>query len=272
MKAIVMAGGIGSRLFPMTKDCPKPLLPVVNKPVLAHILDLLKYHHITDVIITVQYLADHIRAYFGNGRHLGMKLRYVVEETPLGTAGGVKNAEPYLDDEPFLVISGDIITDLDLSRLLQFHHRKQALATLALKGVADPRQYGLVVADDSGRIHQYLEKPNGAKGKTHSINTGVYILEPDILALMKPNTAYDFSRDIFPYLLRRNAPFFGHLSGAYWCDMGTIPGYRQVIADVLRGKVSAINLGPENNDGIWLGHNVHLASDVALHRPIYVAH
>lgn len=240
MKAIVMAGGLGARLHPLTLESPKPMLPLVDKPILAHILDLLKYHHFSDVVITVQYKADQIQDYFGDSRNLGMTLRYAIEETPLGTAGSVKNAQPYLDNETFLVISGDIVTDIDLSGAMRFHRQKQALATLILKRVANPLQYGVVGTDPTGRIRQYLEKPGPQSVISHVINTGIYVLEPEMLDYMEPDQAYDFSYDIFPLMLSQNAPLFGYQTDSYWRDIGTLQSYKQATTDVLAGKVSHI--------------------------------
>jgi mannose-1-phosphate guanylyltransferase/phosphomannomutase len=174
VKAVVMAGGEGSRLRPLTVGRPKPMVPIVNKPVLGHILDLLKYHGIVDVVITLQYLPAAIQDYFGNGSNIGMNLRYVVEESPLGTAGGVKNAARHLDDT-FLVISGDALTDFDLRAMLDFHDQAQALATLALYSVKDPQQYGVLVTDERGQIVQFLEKPDWSNVISDTVNTGIYV-------------------------------------------------------------------------------------------------
>lgn len=248
MKAVVMAGGFGSRLYPLTADCPKAMISFINKPVLAHILDLLMRHHFSEVVITVQYLAHQIQEYFGDGRHLGMTIHYALEDAPLGTAGSVKNAQPYLADEPFLVISGDIVTDIDLSRLWQFHRRNDALATLALKQVADSREYGVVVTDSSGRIKQYLEKPGGEQMISNTVNIGVYILDPEVLGWMEPGLAYDFSYDIFPLMLAQNRSIFGYRVDDYWRDMGTPSSYMQATTDVLTGRVRHIDLGPIVNN------------------------
>lgn len=237
MKAIVMAGGFGNRLHPLTRNCPKPMLPLINQPVLGHILDLLKQHHFSEVIITTYYLPEQIQDYFGDGRDRGMALQYSVEEFPLGTAGSVKNAQPYLDDESFLVISGDIVTDIDLSQVVQFHRKKDALATLALTHVAEPSEYGVVVTDHVGHIRQYLEKPSHRQVNSNCVNTGIYVLEPELLDDIKPNTVCDFSNDIFPQMVKRNEALFGYLAGGYWRDMGTMQSYRQCLVDMRAGKV-----------------------------------
>jgi mannose-1-phosphate guanylyltransferase/phosphomannomutase len=269
MKAVVMAGGSGSRLRPLTVGRPKPMVPLVNKPVLAHILDLLKYHDFSEVIITVQYLADHIEDYFGDGSSLGLNIHYSVEEIPLGTAGGVKNAQQYLD-ETFLVISGDALTDVDLSDVLRFHCEKGALATLTLKSVLDPLEYGIVTIDDQGNITQFLEKPGWGQVISDTVNTGMYILEPEVLDLMEPNKAYDFSQDIFPILLSDGKPLYGYVADGYWCDIGNIHAYMKATADVLEGRVRRIDLGNHIGGGVWTGHGVEIAPDAALYGPIYL--
>jgi dTDP-glucose pyrophosphorylase len=240
MKAVIMAGGLGSRLQPLTNGCPKPMVSFVNRPVLDHILALLKHHYFSEVVITVQYEAQQIRNYLGDGKHLGMTIHYAVEETSLGTAGSIKNAQPYLDNETLLVISGDAITNIDLSGVLQFHRERPALATLALKQVADPHQYGIVVTDDNGRVRHYVEKPAPEQVISNTVNTGIYVLEPEVLALMEHGRAYDFSADIFPLLLKQNT-LFGYLTDGYWRDIGTIQSYLTALADALTGQMSLIS-------------------------------
>jgi mannose-1-phosphate guanylyltransferase / phosphomannomutase len=246
-----MAGGFGNRLHPFTRNRPKPMLPLINQPVLAHILDLLKRHHFSEVIIATHYLPEQIQDYFGDGRHRGMTLHYSVEELPLGTAGSVKNAQAYLDDEPFLVISGDIVTDINLSQVVQFHREKDALATLALTHVADPTQYGVVITDHAGHIRRYLEKPGHQQVISNFVNTGIYVLEPELLDDMQPNTACDFSYDIFPQMLNRNQALFGYLAEGYWRDMGTMQSYQQSLVDVRAGKVNLIR---DTTNG-WMAAN-----------------
>ncbi len=272
MKAVVMAGGFGSRLYPLTVGCPKPMVPLVNKPVLAHILGLLKRHGFTDIVMTVRYLAHQIQDYFGDGRHLGLNINYAVEDTPLGTAGGVKNAQPYLDDEPILVISGDALTDIDLSDLVKFHSQKKSLATMALAQVDNPREYGVVVTDADDRIEQYLEKPKSGQLLSKNVNTGIYVLEPEILNGLEPQTPYDFSYDVFPHLLNDKAPFFGHVFDGYWRDIGTLESYVQANFDMLTGAVRQPDLGRYMGQGIWVGEEVDIAPDVIIRGPAYLGH
>jgi len=268
-KAVVMAGGSGSRLRPLTVGRPKPMIPIINKPVLAHILGLLKQHDFSEVVITVQYLADYIEDYFGDGSSLGLNIHYSVEEIPLGTAGGVKNAQHYLDDT-FLIISGDAVTDISLSDVLQFHREKGALATLTLKAVPDPLEYGIVITDEEGRITQFLEKPGRSQVISDTVNTGIYVLEPEVLDLLESNTAYDFSSDVFPNLMSKGTPLFGFVTDGYWCDIGNIQAYMKATADVLESKVQHIDLGQHIGGGVWTGEGVEIAPDAALYGPMYL--
>ena len=251
MKAVIMAGGRGSRLRPLTNNCPKPMIPFANKPVLEHILKLLKRCGVTEVVITVHYLADQIQDYFSDGRRLDMQIQYAVEAIPLGTAGGVKNAASFLTDEPFLVISGDVITDVDLLTAWQAHCRNQAMATLVLKQVPNPEQYGIVAIDELGRIIHYLEKPTQLHPPSCLVNTGIYILDPQILALIPPNRPADFSYDIFPCLLREDVAMFGHQTEGYWSDIGTIESYLQTLSDALQGQVKHLDIKSQVNGHSW---------------------
>ncbi|NPA90914.1 MAG: NTP transferase domain-containing protein [Chloroflexi bacterium] len=270
MNAVILAGGEGTRLRPLTVGRPKPLIPVVNKPILAHILDLLKRHGMRDIVIAAAYMANVIQDYFGNGHPLNLDIRYAVEERPLGTAGAVKNAAPYLHDT-FLVISGDILTDFDLSRLIAFHRARHALATIALYRVANPREFGVVVTDDDGRVTQFLEKPSWGEVFSDTINAGIYVFQREILDLIPPDTFVDWSQDVFPRLLRE-APdrLFALPLEGYWKDIGTIPQYIQATHDVLQQKVQLEPLGQEWAPGIWVQEEPDLGQDVTLTPPLYL--
>src|ERR1700704_1285612 len=226
-----MAGGEGTRLRPMTANQPKPLLPVVNRPIMEHVLRLLKRHGFTETVVTVQFLAALVSDDFG------MSLQYATEETPLGTAGSVKNAEDELRDDTFLVISGDALTDMDLSEMVRFHRENGALVTVGLTRVPDPLEFGIVIADEDGRIQRFLEKPTWGQGFSDTVNTGVYIMEPEVLAEVSPKESVDWSHDVFPKLLQRGAPIFGYVSDRYWEDVGTLESYLKAQADVLNRKV-----------------------------------
>jgi UTP-glucose-1-phosphate uridylyltransferase len=205
MKAVIMAGGAGSRLRPLTSNQPKPMVPVANRPLMEHIVRLLKRHGFTDIVVTVQFLASLVRNYFGTGEDLGVAMSYATEEFPLGTAGSVKNAASALD-ETFLVISGDALTDIDLGKAVAFHHEKGAMATIVLSRQPNPLEYGIVVTDDSGRIERFLEKPGWGQVFTDAVNTGIYVLDPGIFDHIPDGEPSDFSQDIFPKLLEAGEP------------------------------------------------------------------
>ncbi len=253
MKAVVMAGGEGSRLRPLTSRRPKPLAPVANKPVMEHIVDLLRRHGITDVVATLHYLADEIESYFGDGSAFGVSMSYVVEDTPLGTAGAVKLAADRLGDDTFVVISGDALTDLDLTALLADHARSGAAATITLQRVTNPLEFGVVITDENRHITRFLEKPSWGEIFSDTINTGIYVLEPSVLAYMERGRSYDFSRDIFPRLLHERRLISGYIASEYWTDIGNLQQYLQANYDALAGKVRIEIPGEQLAPGIWMG-------------------
>lgn len=269
MKAVVMAGGSGTRLRPLTLNRPKPMVPIVNKPVIAHILDLLKRHGIHDVVITLQYMADYVQSFFGDGQGLGMNIRYSVEESPLGTAGSVKQAREYLDGT-FLVISGDALTDIDLSAVIAFHEARRAAATLTLYRVPNPLEYGVIIIDDQGRIQQFQEKPSWGEVISDTVNTGIYVLEPEVLDYFDPGISYDFSKDLFPLLLQRGDPLYGYVGEGYWCDVGNLAEYVRANSDVLEGRVRVDEIGERRGESLWCGEGVEIAPDAQLYGPVYL--
>ena len=270
MKAVVMAGGEGSRLRPLTSSRPKPLAPVANKPVMHHIVDLLRRHGFTEIVSTLHYLADEIENYFGDGTDMGVSMAYVVEDTPLGTAGAVKMAEPLLGGERFVIISGDALTDIDLTALLDYHTQRGAAATIALQRVANPLEFGVVVTDDHGRITRFLEKPSWGEVFSDTINTGIYVLEPEIFEYMESGKNYDFSRDLFPRMLRDGKPLYGCVTSGYWSDIGNLQQYQQANYDALSGAVKVEIPGTEVRPGIWMGENTRIADDVQMHGPLCI--
>ncbi|GER81612.1 nucleotidyltransferase [Thermogemmatispora aurantia] len=271
MKAVVMAGGEGSRLRPLTIKRPKPMVPIVGKPVMEHILNLLKRHGITEVIVTVQYLASNIEDYFGNGSQFGMRITYSREDVPLGTAGSVKNAEEHLT-EPFLVISGDALTDYNLSDIIRFHQEKQALATLTLAHVHNPLEYGVIITNEDGHITQFLEKPSWGEVFSDTINTGIYVLDPRVLTYFEKNKPFDFSQDLFPLLLKKGDPIYGYIASGYWCDVGNLSEYMRANADALQGRVQIEIPGRHIGNSIWCEEGVEIAEDAQLYGPVYLGH
>jgi len=269
MKAVVMAGGEGSRLRPLTLDRPKPMVTIVNKPVVGHILDLLKRHGITEVVLTLQYLANIIQDYYGDGEAVGMKIHYSIEETPLGTAGSVKHAQEWLDDT-FLIISGDALTDFNLTEILNFHKAKGSEATLTLYRVPNPLEYGVVITDSEGRIRQFLEKPSWGEVFSDTINTGIYVIEPSVLELIPPDKMVDWSQDVFPQLLRDNRPMYGYVAGGYWCDVGSLSEYMRANADVLSGRVQVESLGSSLGPGVWGADDAQVSPEAQIFGPVYL--
>jgi mannose-1-phosphate guanylyltransferase / phosphomannomutase len=254
VKAVIMAGGEGSRLRPLTCDRPKPLVPVCNRPVMAYILDLLAQHGFQEVFITLGYMPEAVSSYFGE-RYRGLRLRYVVEETPLGTAGGVAALRESLDGT-FLVMSGDAITDADLGALIRFHRAAGALVTLGMKKVENPLEYGVIMTDRQGRVRRFLEKPGWGEVFSDTVNTGIYVLEPDVLEGVPPLRLYDFSRHLFPALLQMEAPLYGCVLDGYWCDIGDPAAYLQANLDLLSGRLRFRPLGQEAAPGVWMAGDV----------------
>jgi len=270
VKAVVMAGGEGTRLRPMTANQPKPMLPVVNRPIMEHVLRLLRKHGLTETVVTVQFLASMVRNYFGDGEDFGMSLQYATEETPLGTAGSVKNAEDALRDEPFLVISGDALTDIDLSDLIAFHKDNDALVTVALARVPDPLEFGIVIVDDNGKIQRFLEKPTWGQVFSDTVNTGIYVMEPEVLDHVAAGQVVDWSADVFPKLLESGAPLYGWIADGYWEDVGSLESYVKAQADVLTGKVDVEIAGFEVSPGIWVADGAEVDPDAVLTGPLCV--
>ena len=265
-----MAGGEGSRLRPMTANLPKPLLPVANRPVMEHVLRLLRRHGITDTVVTLQFLASLVRNYFGDGDELGVSLQYATEQRPLGTAGSVKNAESALRDETFLVLSGDALTDADLTEMVAYHRAHGALVTVGLKSVPDPLEYGIVICDGDGRVNRFLEKPTWGQVFSDTVNTGIYVMEPEVLAEVAADEEVDWSADVFPQLLARGAPVYGYAFDGYWEDVGTLDSYRQAHLDVLNGQVE-VELGAfQMSPGVWVAESAEIDPDVDLSGPVLV--
>ncbi len=268
MKAVVMAGGEGSRLRPLTSRRPKPLAPVANKPVMHHIVDLLRRHGFTEIVSTLHYLADEIESYFGDGSEFGVKMHYVVEDTPLGTAGAVKLAQSIIGRERFLIISGDALTDLDLTAILAQHEASGAGATITLQRVANPLEFGVVVTDEHGRITRFLEKPSWGEIFSDTINTGIYVLEPEIFDYMDAGRVYDFSKDLFPRMLHEGKLLKGYITPEYWTDIGNLQQYQQANYDALDGRVRLEIAGRQTAPGIWQEENCRIAPDATLIAPV----
>jgi len=257
MKAVIMAGGEGTRLRPLTSNQPKPLMPLANRPMMEHIVRLLKAHGFDDIVVTLAFLPQTIRTYFGDGSEFGVRMVYATEETPLGTAGSVRNARAELD-EPFLVISGDVLTDIDLSEVVAVHERTGAVVTLALKAMENPLEFGIVITRDDGSIERFLEKPTWGQVFSDTVNTGIYVCNPEVFDYIPEDESVDFSGDVFPRLLEDGKPLTGHVAEGYWEDVGTLEAYLKAHRDVLDGLVSLDVPGFRVAEGIWLGEGAEV--------------
>lgn len=265
LKAMIMAAGVGSRLMPLTMYVPKPMIPVGNRPLMDNIIHWLTRHDFRSLISNLYYHPHSISDYFGNGDPWGVELQYSFEEELWGTAGGVKKCEWFLN-KTFAVVSGDALTDIDLTRLLAAHKENGALATIALKPVDEVEQFGIVVTDDRGRIQKFQEKPRAEQALSHLANTGIYIFEPEIFKYIPPRQFYDFGKQLFPHLVKIAAPFYGVPVSEYWCDIGSLNMYRQAHQDVVTRAVDARIHGKlqtmENGAQVLLGNNVTIGRDV----------
>jgi len=264
-----MAGGEGSRLRPLTINRPKPMVPIVNQPCLGHIFDLLKRHGIEDSFVTLQYLASVIQDSYGDGGSVGMRLRYSIEESPLGTGGSVRQLAGDLDGT-FIVISGDALTDIDLSKVIAFHKERGAAVTLTLVHVPNPLEYGVVITEPDGRIRKFLEKPSWGEVFSDTINTGIYVIEPRVLERYEMGEVFDFGKDLFPKLLLEGESLFGYIADGYWTDIGSITEYARANADLLNGKLRVGPVGHELMPGVWTEGPVEIDESARITGPVFL--
>jgi len=270
LQAVILAGGMGTRLRPLTLNRPKPVVPLVNVPFLHHQLTLLATHGITDVILSVSHMPDVIREIMGDGSAAGVRLRYVVEAEPLGTAGGVRNAADLVAGR-VVVLNGDILTDVDLGAMLAAHEARGARASIYLTPVENPTAYGLVELDADGRVHRFLEKPGWDEVTTNTINAGIYVLERELLDWIPRDQPYSMEREFFPMLLERRVPFLGHVPRAYWLDIGTTAKYLQAHQDLLDRLVQTrVSPGGRRVQEGWLDPGAEIHSTARLRAPVVV--
>jgi mannose-1-phosphate guanylyltransferase / phosphomannomutase len=269
MKAVIMAGGEGTRLRPLTSNQPKPMLPMANIPMMEHVVNLLRQHGFEDIVVTVAFMANAIRTYFGDGSEFGVRMVYATESTPLGTAGSVRNARDELD-ERFLVLSGDVLTDIDLAQVVDFHDARGGLATLALKAVENPLEFGIVITRDDGSIERFLEKPTWGQVFSDTINTGIYVLEPEIFDFIPEGLPVDFSGDSFPEALAAGKPLFGYIADGYWEDVGTLEAYLKAHQDILDQRVQVDIRGFELRPRVWLGKGAEIDPSVVIDGPAVI--
>jgi len=269
MKAVIMAGGEGTRLRPLTSNQPKPLMPLANRPMMEHVVRLLKRHGFDEIVVTLAFLPQTIRSAFGDGSEYGVRMAYATEETPLGTAGSVHNARDQLDDT-FMVISGDVLTDIDLGAIVDAHRDRGAVATLGLKSMENPLEFGIVITRPDGSIERFLEKPTWGQVFSDTVNTGIYVLEPTVFDYIEAGAQVDFSHDVFPRLLEDGKALFGHVADGYWEDVGTLEAYVQAHRDVLDAKVAVEVPGFPVAEGVWLGEGTEVHPDARIDGPVII--
>lgn len=269
-KAVILVGGEGTRMRPLTNGIPKPMLPVLNHPFLEHTIRYLRKYGITEIILASSYLPEAIKEHFGDGRHYGVRLHYTLEDSPLGTAGAVKNAEEYLDST-FAVLNGDIFTSLDISAMYAFHQKKKATATIALTWVENPCAFGVVETDNNGRINQFTEKPAPDEVTTNWINAGVYLLEPEVLQQVPKNTHYMFERGLFPRLLELGKTMCGYRFRGRWLDMGTWEKYLCLNCDLLIADDKPTFIGSPGENGLYCAEDAVIDASVQVDGPAVIA-
>jgi mannose-1-phosphate guanylyltransferase len=267
MKAVILVGGEATRLLPLTCNTPKVMVPVINIPFLEHVIHYLSQHQIKDIILAQRHLSQPIKSYFGNGSRFEVKLTSTIEDIPLGTAGAVKNAAQYLDDT-FLVLNGDIYTDLDIAAMIGFHLKRKAKATIALTPVDDPTSYGLIETNAQGRVTRFLEKPKWSEVTTNMINAGTYVLEPEALNRIPPQANFSFEHELFPLLLDQGEPVCAYTSSAYWIDIGTPEKYFQLHRDLFSGN-SARHSCPIG-DEVLVGEQSYIHPTVHIRGPAVI--
>ena len=272
MKAIILLGGKGTRLLPLTTNTPKPLIPLLNHPFIVYQIELLKKYGISEVIFSLGYLSKRIKDFLESKKDWRISTLCVVEEEPLGTAGALKNAENFLKKESFLVLNGDILTSINLANFISFHQERRAKATISLSVVDDPTSYGLVKLDKKGSIEQFLEKPSWAEASgCKTINAGIYIFEPDILSYIPPKRNFSIERELFPVLLQRREKFFGYVTKNYWLDIGTLEKYKQAHRDILEEKiVFSFLLFRKVENNVWVEGNSRISPRAKLVGPIMI--
>ena len=274
MKAVVLAGGFGTRIKPLTYSLPKPMLPLGGKPIIEHVINLVKHNGFNDLIFLLYFQPDAIKNYLSDGSGLGVKINYMIPPEDYGTAGAVKYASDILKgDEPFLVISGDLLADVDLAAMFTFHKEKNAMVTIGLTSVKDPLQFGIVITDKDGRVVRFLEKPGWGEVFSDSVNAGIYIVDPAILDNIPGKQSFDFSHDLFPRLLGEEKPIYGYILSGYWRDVGDPSSYIQANMDILAGRVNVKGSGSRMDvvgKDIWLGENAEIANDAQLEGTVIV--
>lgn len=270
MRAMVMAAGAGTRLHPLTYAVPKPMIPVANRPVLEYTLENLRRHGITELVLNLHSHPEMMRRHFKNGEGWGVRIHYSHEPKLMGTAGGVKKVESFLKQGPFLIMSGDGLTDIDLTQLIKFHREHKAVGTMALSAIDSRFEYGVTLTNAQGRIQKFIEKPEWKDIFSNHVNTGIYVFEPAILRQIPKGKSYDFGHQLWPKLLTEKAPIFGKLVSNYWCDIGNLQEYRRAQKDVLDGKIRIAYAGRQMKPKVWIEEGVRMAANVKIEGPVLI--
>ncbi len=270
LKAMVLAAGAGTRLRPLTYETPKPMVPIVNRPVVHHVLDNLLRHGITDVVMNLYAQPEQVRGYCGNGSQWSLRIRYSQERRLMGTAGAIKLVEPWLKDGPFIVLSGDGLSDFDIGAFYAYHRKKKSMATMALKAVDARFEYGVTTFDRSGRITGFLEKPSWSDVFSNKVNTGIYLFEPEVFRYIPKGRPYDFGHQLWPKLLSMKKPIYAWEWNGYWCDVGNLPEYRRAQGEALAGAVGINIPGRQIRRGIWVDEGSRIDRSARLLAPCVI--
>ncbi|MBI4056012.1 MAG: NDP-sugar synthase [Elusimicrobia bacterium] len=267
---MVLAAGAGTRLRPLTYELPKPLVPVVNRPVLHHVLENLRRHSIREVAINLHAHADRVRKSVGDGSRWGLKVHFSHEPTLLGTAGAVKRMAPFFQGAPFIVLSGDGISDVDLTDLINFHQSHRSFATMVLKSVDHRFEYGVALTNAQQRIRGFMEKPSWGDVFSNTVNTGIYLFEPEVLKLIPSGKTYDFGKQLWPLLLKQKRKIYGYSHRGYWCDVGNLMEYRKSQKDAMDGTIRLNLPGTQIRSRIWVDEGSHIHPQVTLIPPVVI--
>jgi mannose-1-phosphate guanylyltransferase/phosphomannomutase len=270
MKAMVLAAGAGTRLRPLTYETPKPMVPVVNRPVVHHVLDNLLRHGVKDVMVNLHAHADQVRGYCGDGSRWSLHVSYSHEKTLLGTAGAIKKVEAFFKDGTFCVMSGDGLSDIDLTAMLVFHRKRKSLATMAIKAIESRFEYGVTLTEPSGKIKGFLEKPSWGDVFSNKVNTGIYMFEPEVFKYIPKGQVYDFGHDLWPKLLKLKKPIYAYETDAYWTDVGNLTEYRRAQIDTLEGRIHIGIPGREVSRGVWVEEGAKISPKAALKAPCVI--
>lgn len=267
---MILAAGLGTRLRPLTDEVSKPMVQLGGRPCIEHTVLLLKEHGVTDIMINLYYKPELIQNHLGDGTKYDLNISYSIEKELMGTAGGLKKVENFFKDDTILIISGDALTDINLTEFYNHHKQKGGIASLALKNVHDPREFGVVLQDQNGRITQFQEKPKDVAPISTKANKGIYIFEPEIFDYIPENTFYDFGKQVFPDLLHKGQAMYGFETSSYWCDVGNLDVYKSVQFDILAGIVKVNMPGKKFENCIWINRKIDIHPDTEIIGPVFI--